>query len=134
MTIIQKSRTLEADSTQFAKQEFEYWYNLSESKKNKDSMDYIDQTTYSFSIPPFEYLQKLKIPIFVTYGTKDLSAPFNDYLRFWAIQNKKANFFFKDYIGLEHNFFGLDNQGKVDYSNFNWDKVADDWLIWLVQN
>ncbi len=69
--------------------------------------------------------------MFITYGTKDLSAPFNDFMRVDFIRKSKNNFTFKAYIGTEHNFFPLTADSKPNYDIFNWDKVADDWLKWL---
>ena len=53
------------------------------------------KATYDFSIPPIQYLEKLTIPVLVSYGTKDWSAPYNDYLRVEMIRKKKRNFTFK---------------------------------------
>jgi len=90
------------------------------------------KATYQFSIPPpMSYLEKLKIPVLITYGTKDYSCPFNDYFRVKIIEQKKTNFTFKGYIGVEHNFFPLKANGETNYDIFNWDKVADDWRSWL---
>ena len=134
MSMIQKSRVVESDSIQYAENDFDYWTYLNDATSNKDSVDYYGRTDYSFSIPPIDYLKKLKIPVLVSYGSRDLSAPFNDYLRVWTIQNKKTNFDFNGYVGLEHNFFGFDKEGRVDYAQFNWDKVASDWLVWIQKN
>jgi dienelactone hydrolase len=77
------------------------------------------------------YLEKLKIPVLVTYGTKDWSSPYNDFLRVDVIRQNKNNFTFKAYIGTEHNFFPLTDDNKPNYDIFNWDKVANEWLKWL---
>jgi dienelactone hydrolase len=77
------------------------------------------------------YLEKLKIPVLVTYGTKDWGLPYNDFLRVDLIRRHKNNFTFKAYIGTEHNFFPLKADGQPNYDIFNWDKVASDWLKWL---
>jgi dienelactone hydrolase len=70
------------------------------------------KTTYEFSEPMITYLEKLKIPILVTYGTKDWSSPYNDFLRVDVIRKNKNNFTFKAYIGTEHNFFPLTDDNK----------------------
>ena len=99
------------------------------------SKDDTYKATYEFSIPPFAYLEKIKIPVLVCYGTKDEgSVPFNDYLRVEMIRRKKTNFTFFSYFGTEHNYFGLKPDGQTDYDKFNWDKVAMDWLKWLRKN
>jgi dienelactone hydrolase len=76
-------------------------------------------------------LEKLKIPVLVTYGTKDWSSPYNDLLQVNTIRQNKTNFTFKAYIGTDHNYFPMTNDNQPDYNIFNWDKVADEWLKWL---
>lgn len=89
------------------------------------------KATYEFSHPPIKYLEKLKIPVLVSYGTKDWSALFNDFMRVDFIRQRKRNFTFQSYVGTDHNFFPLTADNKPNYDIFNWDKVADDWLKWL---
>jgi len=134
MSIIGKDRAMESDtdSTRFGEGSIMYWERV---VKNKNSMDAsqgdTDRATYEFSYPMIKYLEKLKIPVLVTYGTKDECAPFNDFLHVETIRHGKRNFTFKAYVGTEHNFFPLTADNKPNYDIFNWDKVADDWLKWL---
>lgn len=132
MSMIERSRKYENDSTNLAENDFGYWEYLLLENEKKDSIDWYAKTDYSFSIPPMEYLKKLKIPVLVTYGSIDYSTAFNDYFRVWCAQNKKTNIAFKAYVGLEHNYFGTDSNGKADYSQFNWSKVAEDWYDWIL--
>ena len=67
----------------------------------------------------------------VAYGTKDIAAPFFDYMRVETVRHKRKNFTFMPYVGREHNFFGFDKNGKVNYDDFGWDKVTMDWKAWL---
>jgi dienelactone hydrolase len=134
LSMIERSSKFENDSTQMAESDFDYWNYLLTQNEQKDSVDYYAQTDYSFSIPPMEYLKKLKIPVLVSYGSVDYSTPFNDYFRVWCMQNQKSNVAFQCYIGLEHNFFGTHENGKPDYNQFNWNKVAQDWFAWLEKN
>jgi len=61
---------------------------------------------YKNSYPPsIKHLEKLKIPVLVTFGTKDAVAPFNDFLQVEAIRQGKRNFTFKAYVGTDHIFF-----------------------------
>ncbi|MGI8580787.1 MAG: dienelactone hydrolase family protein [Chitinophagaceae bacterium] len=92
------------------------------------------KATYSFSFPPpINYLKQLSIPVLISYGTRDHTAPFIDYLRIEIIRLKKQNFTFIPYLGVEHNFFKFKSTGKIDYDKFNWDKVALDWYHWLLK-
>lgn len=135
LSIISEERFTETDSTMNAENTIEYWESIVE---NKNSLDYnqgdTPKATYEFSYPPINYLKKLKIPVLVTYGTKDWSASFNDYLRVETIRNEQDNFTFKAYIGTEHNFFPVDEKHVPDYNVKNWTKVGGDWLNWLNEN
>jgi len=134
LSMIASSRKSESPASERAESDFHYWEYLLEQDKNKDSIDYYARTDYSFSLPPMEYLKKLRIPVLVSYGSVDNNAPYNDYLRIWCIQHQKKNFQFNCYVGLEHNYFGTDANGKTDYGAFHWDDVATDWMAWIKQN
>ena len=114
---------------------FDYWSKTIENKNDDNSQGDTYKGQYQFSNPPpIEILLKLKIPVLVTYGTKDFGAVLqNDYLRVATITKQKKNFTFKDYVGLDHNFFPLLQNDKPNYDIFNWDKVAEDWRVWLTK-
>jgi pimeloyl-ACP methyl ester carboxylesterase len=132
MSVIQQDRATETDSVPNAENDFEYWQDVMNDRTDMDdSSGDTNKATYEFSIPPIEYLQKLKIPVLVCYGTKDWCAPFVDFMRVDFIRKGKKNVQFNPYIGMEHNFFPLTKENKPNYDQFNWDKVANDWLNWL---
>lgn len=132
LSIIEQSRSNETDSTKYGEDDMNYWADIV-SNKNGMSSSHGDtyKATFEFSEPMITYLQKLKIPVLVTYGTKDWSSPYNDFLRVDIIRQNRNNFTFKAYIGTEHNFFPLAKDNKPNYDIFNWDKVANDWQKWL---
>ena len=133
VSVIEQRRALESDTMKLAEQAFADWKNIV-NKPTDITADQGDsyKATSEFSIPlPMTYLEKLKVPVLITYGTKDYSSPFNDYFRTKMIEQKKTNFVFKAYIGVEHNFFPLKATGEINYEIFNWDKVANDWRDWL---
>jgi dienelactone hydrolase len=137
LSMIAQSRSNEADtdSTKYGEYEIEYWGDIVANKNDMNSLQGDTyKTTYEFSEPMMPYLEKLKIPVLVCYGTKDWGTPYNDLLRVDMARRQKKNFTFKAYIGTEHNFFPLTDKNKPDYSVFNWDKVASDWLLWLQIN
>ncbi len=137
MSIIGRNRAIEkdADKMRFGEEDFEYWKQVVNHKNSLDnSHGDTDRATYEFSYPPIKHLEKLKIPVFVSYGTKDYSAPFNDYLRVEIIRQGKKNFTFSAYVGTEHNFFPVTKDNQPNYDIFNWDNVANDWLKWLLKN
>lgn len=131
--IIQQIREKEiSDTTSNIEGTFNYWSKI---VKEPNRMDNSEGDTYKcsfdYSIPPINYLRKVRIPVLVSYGTMDYCSPFNDYMRLEFIKDGKTNFTFKSYVGLEHNFFPKDKTGKVNNDEYNWDKVSDDWLKWL---
>ncbi len=134
VTIIEQQRANENDTTKLAETAINLWENIVADPINMDPLNGDTyKATYGFSVPPIQYLEKLKIPVLVCYGTKDWGSPFNDYLSVEMIRQKKNNFTFKAYIGTEHNYFPLKTNGETNYDIFNWDKVADDWRKWLMQ-
>ena len=134
LSIIEQSRGNETDtdSTKYGENDMDYWADVV-SNRNDMSGSHGDtyKATYEFSEPMITKLEKLKIPVLVSYGTKDWSSPYNDLLRVGIIHKNKDNFTFKAYVGTEHNFFPMTEDNKPNYNIFNWDKVAKDWLQWL---
>lgn len=114
---------------------FKQWQSIVDSPYVINNKGDAYKATYGFSYPPpIYFLEKLKIPVLVCYGTKDPSALLNDYLQVEMIRQKKKNFSFYVYDGLEHNFFGLKPDGSFDENQFHWDEVVNDWLTWLKKN
>ncbi|WP_324676899.1 alpha/beta hydrolase [Hymenobacter sp. GOD-10R] len=133
MTIVAQQRT-PADTTNDATEaEFRDWASVIATPDQNDcSTGDSHKTTYSFSGQPLEYFRKASIPVFVGYGTRDAAALFNDYLRLEMIRAQKTNITFRAYPGLEHNFFGFKNDA-INYDNFNWDRVAQEFFAWIKQ-
>lgn len=132
MNILAQSRSFDSDSVDEGKNTIEHWKKVvahSNDTNLTDGDTY--KTTYSFSLPQKENLIRLNIPVLVSYGTKDWSAPFNDLFQIEAIREKKNNCTFKSYLNLEHNYFPINVDGTVNYEVYNWDKIAADWLNWL---
>ena len=137
LSIIEQSRGNETDtdSTKYGENDMDYWTDVV-ANRNDMSVSHGDtyKATYEFSEPMITKLEKLKIPVLVSYGTKDWSPPYNDLLRVGIIRKNKNNFTFKAYVGTEHNFFPITEDNKPNYNIFNWDKVANDWIHWLMEN
>ncbi|MFD2245377.1 hypothetical protein [Pontibacter ruber] len=134
MTIISQMRQQDDSLGTATEKQFELWQELiNDQENNQVQGETTFKSIYSFSKPPIDSLRKLKIPVLIAYGTKDIVAPFFDYMHLETIRNKKKNFTFMPYVGREHNFFGFDESGKVNYDDFGWDGVAQDWKEWLVK-
>jgi dienelactone hydrolase len=136
MTIVSRIRLVETDSLKQANLLFQNWKNIVASPTNMDGSGDTNRSIFEFSYPaPMVYLMKLKIPVLVTYGTKDYGLiQAADYFRLEVIRLSKSNFTFKDYIGVEHNFFPVKTNGEINYDIDNWNRVASDWRIWLKNN
>ncbi len=122
MSIIEQSRAIETDtdSTRYGEESIKYWQSIVRNKTDMNaSQGDTFRATYEFSNPPKNYLENLKIPVLICYGTKDWNAPFNDYLRVNMIRKEKRNFTFKAYIGTDHNYFPLLPNGKPNFEIFN---------------
>ncbi|WP_162056174.1 alpha/beta hydrolase family protein [Pontibacter pamirensis] len=135
MTTVSQIRQRDDSVGTAAEKQFTFWEELvKDSENNQVQGEVTYKSIYSFSEPPLHSLRKLKIPVLVSYGTEDIAAPFFDYMRIETIRERRKNFAFMPYVGREHNFFGFDEKGKVNYDDFGWDKVAQDWKVWLEKN
>ena len=88
-----------------------------------------NKNIYSHGRSESPFLLRVRVPIFVGYGTRYAGAVANDYLRIEAIRLHKTNFTFRAYVGREHNFFGV-KAGRVNYDDFYWDAVGAEFLRW----
>lgn len=82
-----------------------------------------------FGPAPLPVLLQAKVPVFVGFGSRDRGVAGDDYLRLETIRRRKTNFTFREYPGREHNFFGF-KDGQINYDDFYWDKVGEDFLRW----
>ena len=87
------------------------------------------RNTYGFGASQIPELLRTRVPVFVGFGTLDRGVAGDDYLRLETIRQHRANFTFREYPGREHNFFGVKN-GQIDYDDFYWDHVGEDFLRW----
>lgn len=137
MSMVAKTRQMEnpRDSSSYAEKDFHFYEAIVADSTNSESRAGDNfKSIYSFSKSSLNDFPKLKIPVFVCYGTYDAVSPFNDLLRAELIRKRRKNVTFKPYVGLDHNYFGFTESGQIDYDNFNWDRVAKDWMMWLNTN
>ena len=84
----------------------------------------------SFSRPLLNDWLKIKIPTYLAYGTEDVATDLCDLVPLFFIQNAKNNLTFKRYLNLEHNFFEVDENGKVNYEKEHWKEVMNEFINW----
>lgn len=113
----------------------DYWREVVDNKNNnKYNGGDTFKSTYDFSLPSSKNLLKLKIPVLISYGTKDWSSTYNDYFYIDTIRFKLNNFTFTPYFGLEHNYFSVNEKSEINYEIYNWESIGKDWLKWLETN
>ena len=112
---------------------FTYWEGVVENKDDFTAPKGGDSpaSEWSFNKPIIDDILSLKIPALIVYGTEDYGIFANDYLRLQAISAGNETKTFKEYPGLEHNFFPKDSTNNIDYSKPHWNEVISDALDWL---
>jgi hypothetical protein len=113
---------------------YEMWRQINESP-NAITTEFGDpnKTWTSFSIPNIDNLLNLKQPLYVVYGTADITSSFCDLLPIYFIRSHKNNLTLKPYTGLEHNFFDIDKNGRPIYTKGHWQEVMNDFIKWTEQ-
>lgn len=106
---------------------------------NPDDVSIVGDTykaTLSFSQPLLTYLLKMKNPLFVGYGTNDITSDYCDLLPLDFERLHKTNLTLKPYLDCDHNFTRIiyDKAGKEISKEELWEKVADDFFVWLKKN
>jgi hypothetical protein len=132
MNMIDAARKNE-EGESLAESYFKWWARAVENPTDSISATGGDsyKSEFTFNEPVLEPLLNLTIPVLISYGSRDHNVLFNDFLRIEAIRRKNKYLHFKDYIGLEHNYFPVDREGNVDYDQFGWTNVFNDWMEWV---
>lgn len=135
LSMVSQDRETETKEESWVEKDFEYWNDVNENPTDISREHGFNsyKGTYSFSESLNIDLKELKIPVLISYGTKDSACPFNDLFKIEVIQDNLKNIQFLSYIGLEHNYFPIKND-KIDYSKFGWDNVTKDWIKWINEN
>jgi dienelactone hydrolase len=112
---------------------YSMWQKINELPNDYTINEFGDpnKTWTSFSKPQLDNMLKLNKPLFVAYGTNDITASFCDLLPIYFIREHKTNLTLKPYLGLEHNFFELNADGQPDYSKPHWQDVLNDFIKWV---
>ncbi len=113
---------------------YEMWRQINKAP-NSITTDFGDpnKTWTSFSTSTLNDLLMIKQPLYVVYGTEDITSTFCDLLPLYFISLHKTNLTLKPYLGLEHNFFEVNNDGTPIYTKGHWQEIMDDFLLWTKQ-
>lgn len=108
-------------------------YSFYKHVNNKDSIltDPSLKSWKTFSESFYDDWLSLEIPIYLTYGSEDRTSDLCDLIPLFFIEKGKSNLTLKRYPRLEHNFFELDQTGRVDYEKGHWVEVMDAFLKWI---
>jgi dienelactone hydrolase len=88
----------------------------------------------TFSEPLLSDWLALKIPVYLAYGTHDITSDLCDLVPLFFTQKHKENLTYKRYLHLEHNFFEKDEQGNTNYEKDHWKEVMNSFVIWTSGN
>lgn len=119
-----------ADST------MKYWYKFYKKANNPDSVAKYPKLK-SWSTFGGLYLNdwlKLKIPIYLAYGTSDITSQLCDVVPLYFIRNHKTNLTIKRYIGLNHNYFEVDKNGEPIFSKSHWSTAMENFVLWSLKH
>lgn len=86
----------------------------------------------TFSEPFIDDWLRIKAPIYLAYGTEDRTSDLCDLVPLFFIQENKSNLRYKRYLGLDHNFFEVNN-GRPDYEKGHWPEVMQAFIDWTLQ-
>lgn len=113
-----------AGSSETYKRDWEYLL-----KKNRQgTLTIAENSFFSLSVASKKFLQRLQIPVLITYGTRDPGALFNDAFHLDCLDQDKQNIQFYSYPGRDHNYEIL---GEIGQPVMGWDMVAEHWCAWL---
>jgi len=115
-----------------AEKEMQEWYDLYKSANNPQEIEKNPSliSWKSFSEPQIDELVKIDIPIYLVYGTADVTSDFCDLVPLYFIRENKNNLTLKRYFNLEHNFFEVDENGVPDWDKPHWVKVMNEFVKW----
>ena len=88
----------------------------------------------SFSRDYVNDMLKLDIPIYLVYGTADIVADLCDLIPLYFIREHKENLTIKRYLELEHNYFELTEDGRLDDNKPHWTQVMEGFEKWVDEN
>ena len=85
----------------------------------------------TFSETFYDDWLKLDIPIFIAYGTEDRTSDLCDLVPLFFIEKGKHNLTLKRHLGLEHNFFETNENGRANYEKGHWKEVMEEFIKWM---
>ena len=116
-----------ADSLMNENYEFYQQVNNEDSIKANPSL----KAWKSFTETYYDDWLTLDIPIYLAYGTEDRSSDLCDIVPLFFIEKDKNNLTLKRYLGLEHNFFEVSENGRANHKKGHWKEVMTEFINWI---
>jgi len=116
-----------ADSLMKKNYEFYQRINNEDSVKANPSL----KAWKTFTETYYDDWLTLDIPIYLAYGTEDRTSDLCDIVPLFFIEKNKNNLTLKRYIGLEHNFFEVSENGKTNHEKGHWKDVMQEFVNWI---
>lgn len=115
-----------------AEAQMDSYYQYFRLVHNPDSLrahpEYLAWKTFSEVF--YDDWLKLDAPLYLAYGTADITADLCDLVPLFFIQEGKNNLTLKRYPRLDHNFFEVNAEGRPDYEKGHWREVMRAFLDW----
>lgn len=108
-------------------------YEFYKKVNNADSI-ITDPSLYAwqtFTQTYYDDWLSLDIPIYLAYGTEDRTSDLCDIVPLFFIEKGKDNLTLRRYIGLEHNFFELKENGRANHEKGHWKEVMEEFIKWI---
>ncbi len=124
-----KGRISSEEAENRINEEYKYWEYICD-KENRAQNSFLIPW-YSFSKPTIDELLKVNVPIYLTYGTEDITSDLCDLVPLFFTYEGKENLTVKRHWGLEHNYFEVDENGNMIVENCHWTNVMYEFLDWI---
>jgi dienelactone hydrolase len=116
-----------------AEQKTQEYYQFYEQAQKNTNEDPSLIAWKSFSTPMIDTWLKIEIPVYLAYGSNDITSDLCDLVPLLFIYHHKNNLSYKRYPGLEHNFFETDDSGRPNYDKGHWKEVMSDFVKWTAK-
>lgn len=111
--------------------QYEFYQAVNDPEKVRKNTSLISWK--SFSEPQLYDWLAFDKPIYLAYGTSDLTSDFSDLVPLYFIRENKHNLTYKRYLNLDHNFFEVKGNKEVDYNKPHWKEVMSSFVKWTLQ-
>lgn len=113
---------------------YRWWKGVCKIDENKEDLKSINgdpaKTWKSFSYPTWNDLINLQIPIYIAYGTADISSSGYEMMPIYFDLTDKTDYVVRPYIDRGHNFEKVVN-GESDFDDMMWQEAMQEFIEWL---